>query len=75
LRNIALTAPYLHNGTAITLFEAIKVMAKTQSNIELTNDQITDIAMFLDSLTGEFPVQTMPRMPAALGMTFTSKKK
>jgi cytochrome c peroxidase len=75
LRNIVLTAPYLHNGSAVTLFEAIKVMAKTQSNKELSDDQITDIAMFLESLTGEFPVQTMPRLPAALGMTFTSTKK
>jgi len=75
LRNIALTAPYLHNGSAITLNEAIKVMAKTQSNKELSDEQINDIEAFLESLTGEFPQQMMPRMPTALGITFTSSKK
>jgi cytochrome c peroxidase len=75
LRNIALTAPYLHNGSAVTLFEVIKVMGKTQSNRDLSDEQITDIAMFLDALTGDFPIQTIPRMPAAPGMTFTSSKK
>lgn len=55
LRNVALTAPYFHNGAAATLEEAVRVMAKTQSNKELSADTIKDISAFLHSLTGQFP--------------------
>jgi cytochrome c peroxidase len=63
LRNVALTAPYFHNGAVPTLDEAVRVMAKTQLNKELTDKQVEDIVAFLNSLTGEFPKQTMPRLP------------
>lgn len=53
LRNIALTAPYFHNGAVDTLEEAIRVMGKTQFNKQLSDDAVTDIAEFLRSLTGE----------------------
>ncbi len=52
LRNIGLTAPYFHTGTVATLDEAIRVMAVTQLKIELTDDQVADIAVFLHTLTG-----------------------
>lgn len=63
LRNIAITAPYFHNGTVKTLDEAVRVMAKTQLKRELTEQQVSDIVAFLSSLTGEFPEQTLPRLP------------
>lgn len=63
-RNVALTAPYFHNGAAKTLDEAVRVMAKTQLNKNLSEHQTTDIVAFLNSLTGEFPKQSMPRLPA-----------
>jgi len=66
LRNIALTAPYFHNGMVPKLSEAVKVMAKTQLNKDLTTNQVQDIVAFLTSLTGEFPDQTMPRLPVIL---------
>ncbi|MDH5229485.1 MAG: cytochrome-c peroxidase [Gammaproteobacteria bacterium] len=62
-RNVAITAPYFHNGKVETLSEAIRVMAKTQLNKDLSNKQVADIEAFLHSLTGEFPVQTFPRLP------------
>ncbi|MBI3775719.1 MAG: cytochrome-c peroxidase [Gammaproteobacteria bacterium] len=62
-RNVALTAPYFHNGSVKTLDEAVRVMAKTQLNKELTDDQVKDIVAFLDSLTGKFPAQTLPMLP------------
>jgi len=62
-RNIALTAPYFHNGSVETLDEAIRVMAKTQLNKDVSAAQVSDIKAFLNSLTGEFPAQTMPRLP------------
>ncbi|MBE9562685.1 MAG: c-type cytochrome, partial [Proteobacteria bacterium] len=66
LRNIVLTAPYFHNGMVATLSEAIKVMAKTQLNKDLTAQQIQNIAAFLNSLTGEFPKQAVPLLPVIL---------
>lgn len=62
-RNVALTAPYFHNGLVETLDEAVRVMAKTQLDKDLTSNQVKDIVAFLNSLTGQFPQQTMPRLP------------
>lgn len=67
LRNIALTAPYFHNGSVATLDEAVRVMAKTQLNKELSDEEASTLVAFLESLTGEFPVQTMPRLPTTVG--------
>ena len=55
LRNIALTAPYFHNGSANTLEEAINVMAKTQLDKVLSDDQLDQLIAFLKTLTGELP--------------------
>lgn len=66
-RNVALTAPYFHNGSVPTLDLAVRVMAKVQLNKDLTDQQAADIVAFLESLTGEFPKQTMPRLPETPG--------
>jgi len=71
LRNITLTAPYFHNGSAKTLDEAVKVMAKVQLNKELGNEEVNDIVAFLNALTGEFPKQSLPRLPGTPGKTLT----
>ena len=70
-RNIALTAPYFHNGKVQTLDEAVRVMAKTQLNKTLPQTEVTDIVEFLNSLTGEFPKQTFPRLPELRNQTFS----
>lgn len=62
-RNVALTAPYFHNGAVKTLPEAVRVMAKTQLNKDLTEAQVEDIVAFLKSTTGKFPPQNLPRLP------------
>lgn len=62
-RNVALTAPYFHNGAVETLDEAVRVMAKTQLNIELNSGQVEAMVAFLNSLTGEFPPQSLPMLP------------
>ncbi len=67
LRNLLYTAPYMHNGSVKTLPEAVRVMASTQLNRELTDQQVNDITAFLGSLTGPFPKQTMPRLPPTPG--------
>ncbi len=69
LRNIALTAPYFHNGSVQTLDEAVKVMAKVQLDKDLSKEEIADIVAFLEGLTGQFPKQTMPTLPPTLDKT------
>lgn len=54
LRNIALTAPYLHDGSAETLEQAISIMGKTQLGRVLTKNEIHLIKSFLKTLTGEY---------------------
>jgi cytochrome c peroxidase len=68
-RNIAITAPYFHNGTVATLDEAVRVMAKTQLNLDLKEEDVSDIVAFLETLTGKLPKQTMPELPQTIGTT------
>lgn len=70
LRNIALTAPYFHNGSVKTLEKAVTIMAKLQLNKDLSDEETADIIAFLNGLTGQFPKQTMPELPATPGQTF-----
>ena len=54
LRNIAVTAPYLHDGSAKTIEQAISIMGKTQVGKVLTDNEIELIKSFLNTLTGEY---------------------
>ncbi len=67
LRNLVYTAPYMHNGSVKSMDAAVKVMAKTQLNKDLEDQTVADIVAFLEGLTGEFPEQTMPRLPPTPG--------
>ena len=51
LRNVALTAPYFHDGKIKTLDEAVRKMGKLQLDEELTDEQVIDITGFLKALT------------------------
>lgn len=53
LRNVALTAPYFHDGTASTLTDAVAMMAKYQLGYPLTETDTESIVEFLRTLTGE----------------------
>jgi cytochrome c peroxidase len=55
LRNVALTAPYFHDGSAQTLESAITIMANYQLGRSLSAEDTALIAQFLGSLTGEHP--------------------
>lgn len=54
LRNVALTAPYFHDGSADTLKEAVIVMGRYQLGRELSDHEADCIVAFLGSLTGEW---------------------
>jgi cytochrome c peroxidase len=51
LRNVALTAPYFHDGKIKTLEEAVRKMGKLQLDEDLTDQQVSDITGFLQALT------------------------
>ena len=51
LRNVALTAPFFHDGTIKTLEEAVRKMGKLQLNEDLSDKQVSDITAFLKALT------------------------
>ncbi len=67
LRNVALTAPYFHNGQVASLDEAVRVMAAAQLNAQLPEVDVAEVVSFLEALTGEFPAMTLPRLPATSG--------
>ncbi len=71
LRNLTYTAPYFHNGKVKSLDEAVRVMAKTQLNKELSKDEVMDIVAFLGALDDPFPDQTMPKLPPTPGNLLT----
>jgi len=54
LRNVALTAPYFHNGQAATLESAVDTMAQVQLGKTLTSEEVGLIVRFLHTLTGEY---------------------
>ena len=53
LRNVAVTAPYFHDGSAATLDQAIDVMGRYQLGRELSEEDRRYLVAFLESLTGE----------------------
>lgn len=71
LRNIALTAPYFHNGQVNSLEEAVRIMALTQLKADLNDEEVTEIVAFLESLTGQIPALTLPRLPDTLGVSLS----
>lgn len=71
LRNIDKTWPYFHDGSVKTLEQAIRLMGQHQTPKPLTNKEVTAIATFLNSLTGELPADYIkrPKLPASTART------
>ena len=67
LRNITITAPYFHNGAVASLADAVRIMAATELDTDLSDKEVADIVAFLRSLEGEFPGITLPRLPSRSG--------
>ena len=68
LRNVAQTAPYFHDGSAASLDTAVRMMARHQLGVDLTESEAKLIAAWLGSLTGEIPREytAVPRLPDAV---------
>jgi cytochrome c peroxidase len=54
LRNVAVTAPYFHDGSAPTLDVAVRRMGRVQLGYALGDDETAAIVAFLETLTGEY---------------------
>jgi cytochrome c peroxidase len=54
LRNVAITPPYFHDGSAPTLNEAVRRMAAAQLDRALSDQQVEAIVAFLSTLTGTY---------------------
>jgi cytochrome c peroxidase len=67
LRNVEHTSPYFHDGSAASLADAVKIMAKAQLNADLTPEVIATIVAFLNSLSGSIPANYSPPPPPAAG--------
>lgn len=64
LRNLSLTAPYFHDGSAATIPEAIHIMAEVQVEKEISPEEEAAIVAFLESLVGDQPEIVIPILPA-----------
>jgi cytochrome c peroxidase len=63
LRNVAVTAPYFHDGSATTLDQAVREMAHAQLNRSLSDEDVRAIVAFLNSLTGVYNGRTLTAPP------------
>jgi cytochrome c peroxidase len=73
LRNVELTAPYMHDGSQETLEETVEwyakgghpnpYLSKDVRKLELTDQDKADLVEFMKALTGEFPEMETGRLP------------
>jgi len=54
LRNVAVTPPYFHDGSATTLYQAVQRMIDEYAGMEVTDTNVYKIVSFLRSLTGYY---------------------
>jgi cytochrome c peroxidase len=73
-RNVAMTAPYFHDGSAATLDEAVRTMARVQLDMHLSDRDVSDIVAFLETLTGKMPQITYPVLPRPAGHALNWKE-
>ncbi|QDV24992.1 cytochrome-c peroxidase [Aureliella helgolandensis] len=55
LRNIAMTAPFFHDGSVGTLEEAVAIMIEYQLGKEVHEEEVRRLVAFLRTLTGSIP--------------------
>ena len=67
LRNVAVTPPYFHDGSVAKLDDAVRIMARLQLGKTLSDDDVSHIVAFLNTLTGEVPAHfaSVPSLPVA----------
>jgi cytochrome c peroxidase len=73
IRNVALTAPYMHDGSQATLEEVVEwydrgghpnaYLSKDIRKLNLTEQEKKDLVEFMKACTGEFPTVETGRLP------------
>lgn len=73
IRNVTLSAPYMHDGSQKTLQEVVEWYAKGGhpnpqlsdkiKKLDLTDEDKADLVAFMEACTGEFPVVVRDRLP------------
>ena len=73
IRNVAMTAPYMHDGSQKTLAEVVEWYDKgghPNANLDpkikplhLTDQEKADLVAFMEALTGELPKVESDRLP------------
>lgn len=53
LRNVAITFPYLHDGSTAELGQVVKLMGSHQTKEKMSDAEVALVVKFLQSLTGE----------------------
>ncbi|MCR9295260.1 MAG: c-type cytochrome [bacterium] len=76
VRNVAMTAPYMHDGSQKTLREVVEWYAKGGhpnpylsdkiKKFEATDQEIDDLVAFMEALTGDLPQVETGRLPEPL---------
>ena len=69
LRNVELTYPYFHDGSADTLAQAVDVMGRLQLGRKFSGDENSKIVAFLKTLTGDQPQMMLPILPPSSDKT------
>ena len=69
LRNVELTYPYFHDGSADTLAQAVTVMGRLQLGRTYSEDETGKIVAFLKTLTGDQPQFMLPILPPSSDKT------
>ena len=71
LRNIEKTGPYFHNGKVASLDQAVELMARHELGRNLTAQDKGDILTWLNTLTGEIPLDYIrePQLPKSTART------
>jgi cytochrome c peroxidase len=66
LRNIAVTGPYLHDGSIPTLPAMVRLMGRYQLGQQLSDNEVGELITFLNTLTGDLPQDYIapPPLPA-----------
>jgi len=65
LRNVAVTAPYFHDGRVSSLPEAVEIMGRSQLGRRLTSHDVDSLVAFLNTLTGEYNGHRLQAAPSA----------
>jgi cytochrome c peroxidase len=65
LRNIDLTYPYFHDGSVISLADAVRIMGEVQLGKTFSQDETAKMVAFLGTLTGEYKGKLLTHLTTA----------